>query len=50
MELTNLPKAELISHTAELLSDRDTEVAQLKQERRVLAIALGVVVALSSLL
>ncbi len=49
MEITGLAKAELISHTAELIADQDSKLERLKQERTALIIVLGAVVALSAI-
>ena len=42
MNLNNVNRDELVSHTAELLSKQDDNILSLIQERRVLAILLAI--------
>ena len=49
MNIERLPKDELISHTAEIVSSQDTRINDLLQQRQVLFMMTAVVVILSVL-
>ena len=47
MRIERLPKDELLSHTAEIVSSQDKQINELRQQRQVLIAAVALVVIFS---